>query len=262
MNTRTINIFKIGNLWCFKYFFNDGEIFRKLNKYYNKRKYRFEVKNLEDLKWTKKYLESKGFGVSCVSDSSDYNVQISKSKKYAAILKNSIERYERGLAIIFIMKDLASVNDAIREGAIKCSCSSTISHRNSNSDKYIRIKYIGTDQSQFYTCEWFFYFSDVGRRIFDDVRYNANRTVSRGRTAKIWVKEKDSAKTKYSLRISGIGEDGRCAWCRYFFAALQGKAKEESIFVDEDWECPFEGPVHPKDRYASKIDDLRRSYKL
>jgi hypothetical protein len=82
-----------------------------------------------------------------------------------------------------------------------------------------------------------FYFSDVGRKIFDDVRSNANRKVPRGRTAKIWVKEKDSAKTKCSLRISGIGEYGRCAWCGYFFAALRGKANEEAIFVDEDGEC-------------------------
>lgn len=261
MNERKINIFKIGDLWCFKYFFSSGEMFSKLNKYYDKSKYRFEVKNLNDLKKVMEYLEYGGFDVSLIKDSSIYTVTISKYNKYKTILKNSIESYEGGSDRIFIMKDLTSVNDAIREGATKCSFSSNSSHRGANSDKYIQIKYLGTDQSHFYTCEWIFYFSDVGRRTFFDVRSHVDRKVRLRRTAKIWVKGKDSAKTKYSLRISGIGEDERCAWCRYFFTALRGKANEEGIFVDEDWECPFEGPVHPRDRYAAHIKELLRRYR-
>ncbi|MCW3141605.1 MAG: hypothetical protein N2V72_05445 [Methanophagales archaeon] len=261
MNERKINIFKIGDLWCFKYFFSGGEMFSKLNKYYDKSKYRFEVKTLNDLKKVMEYLEYGGFDVTLIKDSSIYTVRISKYNKYKPILKNSIESYERGRDRIFIMKDLTSVNDAIKEGATKCSFSSNSSPRGANSDKYIQIKYLGTDQSHFYTCEWIFYFSDVGRRMFFDVKSLTNRNVHLRKTAKIWVKEKDSAKTKYSLRISGIGEDERCAWCRYFFTALRGKANEEGIFVDEDWECPFEGPVHPKDRYASNINELLRRYR-
>jgi hypothetical protein len=30
-----INIFKIGSLWCFKYFFGDRELFMGLSEYYN-----------------------------------------------------------------------------------------------------------------------------------------------------------------------------------------------------------------------------------
>ena len=43
-----INIFKIGSLWCFKYFFGDREIFDELSKYYNREKYRFEPLLIED----------------------------------------------------------------------------------------------------------------------------------------------------------------------------------------------------------------------
>lgn len=256
-----INIFKIGGVWCFKYFFSGGEIFSKLNKYYDQSKYRFEVKNLDDLKEVMEYLEYSGFDVSRIEDFSIYMVSISKFNKYKPILKNSIESYERGRGRIFIMKDLTSVNDAIREGATKCSSSSNSFHRGANSDKYIRIKYLGTDQSHFYTCEWIFYFSDVGRKIFFDSRSKADRNLDLRRTAKIWVKGKDTAKTKYSLRISGIGKDERCAWCSYFFTTLRGKANEEGIFVDENWECPWEGPVHPRDRYASNIKKLLRRYR-
>lgn len=163
--------------------------------------------------------------------------------------------------MIFIMKNLASVDDAIRDGAVKWSLSSYISHQSVDSDSLIRIKYIGSDQSHFYTCEWIFSFSNIGREIFFDIKSQTNRKVHLRQTAKIWVKGKDPAKTKYSLRISGIGEDGRCAWCRYFFTALRRKAKEESIFVDEDWICPFEDDVHPRDKYAYNIKRLMRQYR-
>ncbi|NQE04963.1 hypothetical protein C5S32_03735 [ANME-1 cluster archaeon GoMg1] len=107
---RKINIFKIGGIWCFKYFFNDGEIFNKLSEYYNRDKYRFEVNNIEERKKVMEYLEYKGFEIALIENSSDYTVKISKSNKYAAILKNSIESYERERDKIFTMKDLVSVD--------------------------------------------------------------------------------------------------------------------------------------------------------
>lgn len=65
---------------------------------------------------------------------------------------------------------------------------------------------------------------------------------------------------KYSLVIRGIGEDGRCEWCHAFFTALRRKAKEEGIFVDEDWRCKFEGHIPPKHRNEEKIKRLLRIY--
>ncbi|MBE9593243.1 MAG: hypothetical protein IMF19_07155 [Proteobacteria bacterium] len=62
------------------------------------------------------------------------------------------------------------------------------------------------------------------------------------------------------MKISGRGEDRRCEWCRSFFTALRTKAKKEGIFLDEDWRCIFEDPVHPKDRYAERIKQLQRDY--
>ena len=44
--------------------------------------------------------------------------------EYREILKNSIEAYESGRDKIFIMKDLASVEEAIEKGAVKCLFSS------------------------------------------------------------------------------------------------------------------------------------------
>jgi hypothetical protein len=80
-------------------------------------------------------------------------------------------------------------------------------------------------------------------------------------TAKNWIeKEEDQEKTKYSLKISGRGGDGRCEWCMSFFSALRTKAKKDGLLLDEDWRCIFEDPVPPGDRYAERIKRLQRDY--
>ena len=116
-----INIFKIGSLWCFKYFFGDRELFMGLSEYYNRDKYRFELKNVGDRDKVMKYLEEKGFETVPIEDTSEYTVKIDRFKKYAPILKNSIDSTEREKERVFIMKDLASVEEAIAKGAEKSS---------------------------------------------------------------------------------------------------------------------------------------------
>ena len=115
----TINIFKIGSLWCFKYFFGDRELFVGLSEYYNRDKYGFELKNVGEMDKVMKYLEEKGFETTLIEDTSEYTVKIDRFKKYAPILKNSIDSTEREKERVFIMKDLASVEEAIAKGAEK-----------------------------------------------------------------------------------------------------------------------------------------------
>jgi len=111
-----INIFKIGSLWCFKYFFGDRELFMVLSEYYNRDKYRFELKNVGDRDKVMKYLEEKGFETVPIEDTSEYTVKIDRFKKYAPILKNSIDSTEKEKERVFIMKDLASVEEGDSEG--------------------------------------------------------------------------------------------------------------------------------------------------
>lgn len=116
-----INIFKIGSLWCFKYFFGDRELFMGLSEYYNRDKYRFELKNVGERNKVMKYLEEKGFETTLIEDTSEYTVKIDRFKKYAPILKNSIDSTEREKERVFIMKDLPSVEEAMAMGAEKSS---------------------------------------------------------------------------------------------------------------------------------------------
>ncbi len=115
-----INIFKLGEIYCFKHFF-DKEIFEELSKCYNHKKYRFELKNTEELDKGLRYLKHKGFEPVLIEDLSGYMVKLDIYRKYADILKKAVGWRIKGKDRIFIMKDLASVAEAIEKGAKKVS---------------------------------------------------------------------------------------------------------------------------------------------
>jgi hypothetical protein len=62
-------------------------------------------------------LERNGFDYELVEDLKGYVVSMPKSAKYAQILKNSVARSETDNERIFLMKDLASVEEAVGLGA-------------------------------------------------------------------------------------------------------------------------------------------------
>jgi len=121
ISRKKINVFKIGKKYCFKEYFSDGEIFKGLSEYYNKKKYRFEYGTTSERNKIIKYLWKAGFDTKLIEDMSEYSVKIDRYKKYADILKNSIEQTEIGSNRIFLMKDMFSVEQAIEQGAEKYS---------------------------------------------------------------------------------------------------------------------------------------------
>jgi hypothetical protein len=114
-----INIFKIGRVWCFKHFFDDKELFKELYKYYNSDQYRFEMPTVGERNKIIKCLERKGFELALIEDLSNYTVTLEIFKKYALILRNSIDHNVKGNIRIFVMNDLVSVEEAIAAGAKK-----------------------------------------------------------------------------------------------------------------------------------------------
>jgi hypothetical protein len=114
-----INIFKIGKLWCFKHFFDDREIFSDMADYYHRESYRFELENVAERNKVIAYLEDKGFEPVPIEDTAEYTVKIDKFKKYAPILRDSVDSTESGKDRVFVMKDLAAVEEAITRGAEK-----------------------------------------------------------------------------------------------------------------------------------------------
>jgi hypothetical protein len=115
---KRINVFKVGKLWVFKHFFDDNkELFRQLADHYNRDTYRFEFKSVGERNQALKLLERNGFDAYPVEDLKGYVVKLDKFSKYAPVLKNSVAYEETTKKRIFLMKDLAAVEQAIEFGA-------------------------------------------------------------------------------------------------------------------------------------------------
>jgi hypothetical protein len=115
---KRIIIFKLGNLWVFKQFFDNHELFNALLDYYNNKDlFRFEFKSTGARNNALKLLERNGFDYELVEDLKGYVVQLPKSAKYAQVLKNSVAFKETANERIFLMKDLAAVEEATGLGA-------------------------------------------------------------------------------------------------------------------------------------------------
>jgi hypothetical protein len=116
---KRITVFKVGKLWFFKQFFDNKEIFKALLGYYNQDNYRFESKTTGERNNALKILERNGFDYELVEDLHSYVVKLPKFAKYAQILKNSVATKETATERIFLMKDLAAVEEAVSLGAEK-----------------------------------------------------------------------------------------------------------------------------------------------
>ena len=114
---KRVTIFKLGNLWVFKQFFDNHELFSALLDHYNKDLFRFEFKSIGARNNALKLLERNGFDYDLVEDLKGYVVQLPKSAKYAQVLKNSMAFKETANERLFLMKDLAAVEEAVGLGA-------------------------------------------------------------------------------------------------------------------------------------------------
>ena len=110
---KRIVIFKVGKLWIFKHFFDDKETFKALLDHYNEDQYRFEFKSIGARNNALKILEQNGFDYELVEDLTGYVVKLPKFSKYAPILKNSVATKETATERLFLMKDLAAVEEAV-----------------------------------------------------------------------------------------------------------------------------------------------------
>ncbi|MDO8726068.1 MAG: hypothetical protein Q7J35_08375 [Candidatus Methanoperedens sp.] len=99
-----INIFKLNKAYYFKHFFDDPELFREMASAGARNK-------------VMKYLDRKGFDPNIIEDAAPFTVEIGEFQKYGELLKNSIDSYPMLDKIVFVMKDLLCVEQAIVMGA-------------------------------------------------------------------------------------------------------------------------------------------------
>ncbi len=108
-----INIFKIDNAYYFKYFFDDPELFRELEPFYEKQRYRFKMPASGERNKVMKLLDRKVYDPTIIEDPAPYTVEISKGQKYGELLKNSVESYPLRGKVVLVMKDMVWVEQAL-----------------------------------------------------------------------------------------------------------------------------------------------------
>ncbi len=114
-----INIFKLNKAYYFKHFFNDPELFRELEPYYEKASYRFKMASAGARNKVMKLLDRKGFDPNIIEDSAPYTVEIGKYQNYGELLKNSVESYPLRDKVVLVMKDMVWVEQALAMGGKK-----------------------------------------------------------------------------------------------------------------------------------------------
>jgi hypothetical protein len=114
---RKINLFKLGKIWVFKHFFDNKETFKALAESYNEDKFRFKFKTFGARNQALKILDRSGFDYELVEDLRPFVVKLSRYSKYAPLLKNSISFMETPDWRIVLMKDMATVEEALKMGA-------------------------------------------------------------------------------------------------------------------------------------------------
>lgn len=113
-----INIFKLSGAHYFKHFFDNPELFRELEPFYEKQYYRFKMATAGERNKVMKVLDRKGYDPTLIEDPAPYTVVIGKYQKYGELLKNSVESYQLRDKIVLVMKDTVWVEQALKMGAI------------------------------------------------------------------------------------------------------------------------------------------------
>ncbi len=113
-----INIFKLGGAYYFKHFFDDPELFRELEPFYEKSRFRFKMPTAGERNKVMKLLDVKGYDPTLIEDPAPFTVEISRYQKYGELLKNSVESYPLRDKMVLVMKDMAGVEQAVAMGAV------------------------------------------------------------------------------------------------------------------------------------------------
>jgi hypothetical protein len=114
-----INFFKLNKAYYFKHFFDDPEIFKELEPYYEKASYRFKMASAGARNKVMKFLDRKGFDPNIIEDAAPFTVEIGKYQNYGELLKNSVESYPLRDKIVLVMKDMVWVEQALVMAAKK-----------------------------------------------------------------------------------------------------------------------------------------------
>lgn len=108
----------------------------------------------------------------------------------------------------------------------------------------LEMRYLGYEVERNQTiCTWEielprgFIWSDL-----ENLKEWCTSNVKLGKYVGIWFKRNNKGEfpPKYHLNIRGIGQDGRCSFCKSFRTGLNTKAEKKGLSFEQDGACSFE----------------------
>lgn len=112
-----INAIRVNNLYLFKYYFAQDEVFRPIRRYYNDDAYRFEVPN-KAFPDVQDFLQNYCYRLTVVDEPEQYCVVKPRHTKHPEVLFNaSVLQQTYGRYHVFLMQDQRAVHQALDQGA-------------------------------------------------------------------------------------------------------------------------------------------------
>lgn len=115
-----ITAFEVDSTYLFKQYFDRDDVFYALQSYYNRDKYRFEVDE-DDLEDVRQILDENFYDLKIADALTNYCVAVEQGADYSDILRNAVLTRRRSGYVVFMMKDLLSVEQAVEQGAQRLS---------------------------------------------------------------------------------------------------------------------------------------------
>jgi hypothetical protein len=117
IETEEITVFKIGDRYIFNTYFDEDQLFKQLEKYYNKDKYRFEIPD-SVFGQVRQEIEKYYYELEVVDSIEDYCIVVDRKSKSVNTLSNSVMRKQRGQHEILVMKDELSKRQSVEKDAV------------------------------------------------------------------------------------------------------------------------------------------------
>ncbi|PSQ16443.1 hypothetical protein BRD00_10655 [Halobacteriales archaeon QS_8_69_26] len=114
-----VNVFDVGERYCFKHYFDGEAVFAELEPYYNDQAYRFEVPpdEFEDLR---EFLRGHGYELRVVDDPDDFAVAVEQYSAHPEnVFEESVLQRSTGGYNCFLMTSQMAVAGACGEGAVR-----------------------------------------------------------------------------------------------------------------------------------------------
>jgi len=115
-----ITAFEIDGTYLFQQYFDRDDVFDALKPLHKSDKYRFEVQE-DELDNAQQILDEYFFDLRIEEDWHSYCVVMEQGDDYSDVLRNSVLTRRRDNNIVFLMKDLLSVELAVEQGAGRLS---------------------------------------------------------------------------------------------------------------------------------------------